>query len=1172
MTDSRLDSQLGLDLDDLLLLTPDGATRARPRTAARRGPARPSGPDADVQSALPLGVRQVSAVAIARALGRPDPTPEQVAVIEADPSAPLLVVAGAGSGKTETMAARVVWLVANGHVASEEILGLTFTRKAAGELADRVRSRLRALYRRGLVDAEPQPVTVSTYHAYAAAVLSDHGLRAGVEPGSRLLGEAGAWQLASELVERWDGDMSGVENVAATVTEAVLALAGECAEHLVAPRDVEAHLEGVLERVALLPAELGAAGPGSPKAAVRERVAKLTAKHRIVPLVAAYARRKRELEVLDFGDQVALAAQVALAVPQVAAGERERFRVVLLDEYQDTSHGQLVLLKALFGDGHPVTAVGDPHQSIYGWRGASAGNLQRFPVDFARGDGGPSHTRVLSTSWRNDAAVLAVANRVAADLRTPPRWLRRSGRPGEHVDVPPLVGRPGAGPGRVLLGWFPSLEDEARAVAETVAAQWNDPAGRPTAAVLCRARAQFPVVEAALRAQGLPVEVVGLGGLLSVPEVADVRAALEVVHDPTRGDALVRLLTGPAVRLGPRDLEALGTWAAELARRRVVGSGAAGEEPAVEVVADAVDERSIVEALDELPHPDWSGPAGQGLSGPGRNRLERLGGTLRDLRARTSLPLADLVLDVERALLLDVEVASRPGVRPGTARAHLDAFADAAAAFADAGGAPGGGAGARAGSGGSLGAFLGWLAAADSRERGLEAPVTEVRDDAVQVLTVHASKGLEWDVVAVTGLVEGTFPSGTNGRPPGPANGWLGDVGALPYPLRGDAAGLPHWDVEGAATQVDLAARLEEFREACGEHDVAEERRLAYVAVTRARRLLLLTGAQWGDGSRPRTPSRFLAEAGDLAGPGTGVEVLTWAEPAADDAANPRDALVARADWPLDPLGPRRAAVSDGAARVLAALEVTHGRDTGSAATVREGWAREVDLLLAERDGVSRRDLEVALPRHLSASRVVALAADPDRLAARLRRPMPEPPNPHARRGSAFHAWLEERFGAAALVDVDDLPGAADDATGDDDLASLQAAFLASEWADRVPDAVEVSVETPVAGLVVRGRIDAVFRLPAGPAGDDGPLWEVVDWKTGAPPGADDAAAARSRAVQLAVYRLAWARLRQVPVERVRAAFFYASTGVTVRPVDLLDETGLTALLTAATQAPSPRT
>src|SRR3712207_1977012 len=145
------------------------------------------------------------------------------------------------------MAARVVWLVANGYVHPDDVLGLTFTRKAAGELAERIRSRLRALHRRRLVEAEPAPVQASTYHAYAATIVRDHGLRLGIEPSARLLTEAGAWQLAAEVVDRWDGDMREVDSVPATVTEAVLALANECAEHLVSPGDVDAAVEQVLE-------------------------------------------------------------------------------------------------------------------------------------------------------------------------------------------------------------------------------------------------------------------------------------------------------------------------------------------------------------------------------------------------------------------------------------------------------------------------------------------------------------------------------------------------------------------------------------------------------------------------------------------------------------------------------------------------------------------------------------------------------------------------------------------------------------------------------------------------------------------------------------------------------------------------------------------------------------
>ncbi|HYJ74649.1 MAG TPA: ATP-dependent DNA helicase [Kineosporiaceae bacterium] len=1181
MSDRRGGGGEQLGFDDLLGAGPTHPALVPVPSARRVGARRTvgAGRGTAVQEPLlpvePFPAGPVDAAEIARLLGRPVPTPEQVEVIEA-PLEPLLVVAGAGSGKTETMAARVVWLVANGHVRPEEVLGLTFTRKAAGELAERVRSRLRALRRRMRVPGEhagdEAVVTVSTYHSYAAAVLADHGLRLGVEPGAQLLGEAAAWQLAAEVVQAWDADLSVADRTPNTVTEALLGLAGECAEHLVGAGEVAAFTDTLLERIEQLPALVGDPGPGEVKGSMRERVATIRRLRALVPLVERYAERKRELGVLDFGDQVALAARLAGSSPEVGAGERTRFRVVLLDEYQDTSHAQLVLLRSLFGGGHCVTAVGDPHQSIYGWRGASAGNLQAFPHDFpvvlADGATVPAHSRYLSTSWRNDAAVLVAANRVAEPLRRPPSWVDET----HAVGVPALRGRPGAGPGEVLVGWHATLEEEVEWISDVVAGYWR--AGRatggmpavdaPTAAVLCRVRSQFPLVEAALRKRHLPVEVVGLGGLLHVPEVAELRAALEVLHDPTRGDSLVRLLAGPAVRLGPRDLEALNLWSQEQLRRW-------GRSPG-QNLRETAHQPSLVEALDELPPPGWAGQGGRQLSDAGRGRLERLAGLLRDLRARAGLALPDLVAEVERALLLDVEVTARPGVRPATARAHLDAFVDVAAAFSE------------AGRGGTLAGFLAWLAAADERERGLDAPLAAVRPDAVQVLTVHAAKGLEWDLVAVPGLVEGTFPTG-NGRAPGAgSNGWLsGAFGALPYPLRGDAARLPHWAAEAARSQADLAGSFDAFRVLAREHEVAEERRLAYVAATRARAVLALSGSVWGDGTTPREPSRFLVETAELAGSGEagrdpgGVRVAGWADAPEDGATNPRD-LNPPTPWPIDPLGDTRQAMEEAAAMVRAYLAGTAPDDAGGAGSdsdlvsdlgsdldiddvdddpVVAAWDEEAALLLAEREAAAHGAVRVELPAHLSASKVVVLAADPDAFADRLRRPLPQPPQPQARRGSAFHAWLERRFGAAALVDLEELPGAADDAEADEDLAVLQERFLASEWAALIPEDVEVAVETPVAGLVVRGRIDAVFRYET----PDGPRWDVVDWKTGPP--ARGEAEQRARAVQLAVYRLAWARLQGVPVEHVGAAFFHAATGTTVRPVEVLDGPALEALIGA---------
>ena len=1101
-----------------------------------------------------------SSIEIASALGQPEPTAEQQAVIEA-PLQPLLVVAGAGSGKTETMAARVVWLVAGGQVRPDEVLGLTFTRKAAGELADRVRRRLRLLRSTGLwagsTDGEPDDnageVSISTYHAYAGRIVREHGLRLGVEPESRLLSEAAGWQLASEVVERWGGEMNSVDSAVSTVTAAVLDLAGECAEHLVEVDQVDQWLALRIDQLLSLP--YGGAKPGGLRAPVRKLVKQLQAQRQVLPIVSAYQRVKRERDSLDFGDQVALAARLAGAVPQLVTGERSRAKVVLLDEYQDTSHAQLVMLHALFGDGHGVTAVGDPHQSIYGWRGASAGTLLRFANRFLGVDGLPAPTLPLSTSWRNDHAVLAAANAVAEPLRA------RS-----SVQVRQLRARPGAEVGRVAVRSYDTIEDEAQGIAEHIAALWWDGGRRTkvTAAVLCRKRSQFEAVQAALVAAGLPVEVVGLGGLLTTPAVTDVLAALHVVHDPSRGDRLMRLLTGAGLRLGPRDLVALGSWSRELHRRRTRRSAQVDDGPHLEVVvlADVVDESSLVEALDELPPAGWVDADGRALSAPARQRLQRLSGTLRGLRARTALALPDLVVETERALLLDIEVASRPGIGPAQARIHLDALAQVASDFA------------ASADRATLGAFLAWLDAAQVRERGLDPGQSEVDADAVQLMTVHAAKGLEWDVVAVPGLVEGTFPAHSTrarhdgtGWAIGPVKdpGWVGDLGALPHALRGDADGLPDLRWSALAEQPDVERELDDFKARGGDHEQAEERRLAYVALTRARHSLLLTTHVWADGSTPRLPSRFVIELAQATELDSG-SAVAMPEPG---ELNPRTATAHPVAWPGDPLEGRRAAVEAGVVLVRGAIEQRSGTlfdlpepsgpaspaFTSSDLTVTdraERWQWEVDVLLAERDRGRERTITASLPTHLSASRLVQLAADPESLALAVRRPMPREPLPSARRGTAFHAWVERRLGVTAMVDVMDLPGAADEQPAPDaDLTLLQRNFLASEWVGRAVIAVEAAIETPIDGTVVRGRVDAVL------ARADGGV-DVVDWKTGRPP---TGRAATARAVQLAAYRLAWSRLHGLPLAQVGAAFFYASTGQTVRPVDLLDEAGLVALL-----------
>ena len=1052
---------------------------------------------------------------LADALGLERPTLQQAAVIGA-PLESGLVVAGAGAGKTATMASRVVWLVANGLVRPEHVLGLTFTRKAAAELSIRVHRRLAGLQERGLVDAETvtgEP-TVSTYHSYAARLFADHALREGLEPSTRLITPAVQWQLASQVVAEHDGDMEAIAWTPSYVVEAVLALAGELAEHLVSTQQVE-------EFGLRLCADIDAL-PGRLPAAVRELASKDRARRQLLALVEAYERRKREREVMDYGDQVARAAVIAERHPVVGQIERSRYAAVFLDEYQDTGHAQRVLLSALYGGGHPVTAVGDPCQSIYGWRGASASGLRRFPEHFP-GAGGPAPVRQLTVSFRNGEHILAVANELSEPLRK------------EGLDVPRLEPAPaGIGVGSVLCALHGSIVDEAAWVGDQVAAVLADPAAaglqtvRPSdVAVLCRKRSQFPLLREALENRGIPVEVVGLGGLLTVPEVADVVATLRVLADAVANDAVARLLTGPRWRLGPRDLVALGRRARHLAR----GDDATGRtDPLLAAVSvDDATVGSLVDALDDL------GPA-RPYSPEGFRRLTALNRELRSLRGRLHEPLPELVADVIRTLRLDVEVAARPHAARVSAHADLDAFADAAAEFAGDDDTP------------TVRSFLAYLAAAQEQEFGLESGRVSA-SDAVKLMTVHAAKGLEWPVVVVPGLAAGTrsqlFPA-----KPRTATRWTDNPRLLPFPLRGDAADLPVLRSLDKAGVETLAAETTA-------RDELEERRLAYVAATRASHLLVVSAHWWSDGKSPLGPGPFLEEIRQvvLADPSVG-RVVAWEPPPADDADNPLHEQPLSATWPVLPAGTEADAVRRGASLVRAAArgELPAAQPDGEQQHTVQAWRRDAELLLAERAAAveARSSRPVRLPETLSVSSLVDLYDDPSAFARTTRRPLPRPPAKRARRGTSFHRWVESRYGHQRLLDLEELPGSADEGAGaDDDLASLQTVFQRSRWWSRQPHEVEVPFETVIAGVAVRGRMDAVFR-------DDDGGWTVVDWKTGSRP-----AGRRSTvsAVQLAAYRLAWSRLAGVPLDQVRAAFHYVRSDETVQPVDLLDADGLAALI-----------
>ncbi len=1065
---------------------------------------------------------------LSSALGLFAPTDEQAAVIAAPPG-PLVVIAGAGAGKTETMAARVVWLVANGFAGPGQVLGLTFTRKAAGQLLRRVRTRLARLAGAGLMpgaDLGDEPPTVSTYHAFAGTLLREHGLLLPVEPDTRLLSETELWQLAYRVVCEHPQHLD-TDKTPAAVTAMVLRLAGQLAEHLVDTTQLrDTHLE--LERlVTTLPPgpHQRDRGPGQ---WLLRMLATQTERTELVPLIDALHERMRAEKVMDFGMQMASAARLASNFPHVGEQLRARYRVVLLDEYQDTGHAQRVALSSLFGGGVDgelaLTAVGDPIQSIYGWRGASATNLPRFATDFPRTDGTAAPTLELRTSWRNPPRALHLANAVSAEAR------RRC------VAVRSLLPRPDAEPGVIRCALTEDVAAERDWVAGHLAAAYHGARAEglapPTAAVLVRRNADAAPMADALTARGVPVEVVGLAGLLAVPEVADVVATLRLAADPTAGAAAMRVLAGPRWRLGARDIAAL--W-----RRAVELDGRTTRETTTEqIVAQAAADADAACLADAICDPG----SAERYSATGYRRVVALGRELTALRAHLTHALPDLVAEVRRVLGVDTEVRAAMPVTSGWSGAeHLDAFADVVADFA-----------ARPGA--TVSSLLAYLDAAQQVENGLAPAELAVSADRVQILTVHAAKGLEWQVVAVPHLSGRVFPSTACTRT------WLTDAGDLPPLLRGDRAtisehGVPVLDTSDVSNRKQLSDKISDHKQHLDQRRVDEERRLLYVALTRTEDMLLLSGHHWGvSEAKPRGPSDFLCELKDIIetseaeGDPCGV-IEQWAPAPADGAPNPLRGKTIQVSWPTAPAHRQR--VDDGAALVT---KVMAGELAANADDV-DGWAADVDALLVERtraaDPVAPR-----LPALLSVSTLVELAADPDGVARRLRRRVPTRPDPHALLGSAFHDWVQRFFKAERLFDLDDLPGAVDRDAGDaDELAELQAAFALSPWAARSPIDVEVPFDMVIGGRLVRGRIDAIF------ADDDGGT-TVVDWKTGAPP--ETAEAKQHAAIQLAVYRLAWARLHNRPLDTVRAAFHYVRSGHTVTPDTLPGVEDLVALLDAA--------
>lgn len=1123
----------------------------------------------------------------------PIDSPEQAAVITAPGNADVLVVAGAGSGKTYTMTRRIVALIERG-VAPERILGLTFTRKAAGELLSRVSA---AVLGEGgdaseNTDGDACGNTgrnadrlflkpeVSTYDAFFQSIVRQYGLLVGFDQNTQPLSEAGALQLVTEVIDRHMDDLRGQDLGAfSTLAKQVLGLCDAIGSAMIGG-DItnikqaitrvrawdDAFINQVREAIGseTVPEEAPSIGkpPWRAKkdtddtwaAKLDEYRAKLhdqcvfncanllaVAERRelLLNLVEEYTAQKRRLNMAEFSDFTIAAYQLVTRFPSIGERYRKRFSHVLLDEYQDTSTTQAALLATLFAaQGTAVGAVGDPFQSIYAWRGASPGAFRMFQQSFHLPDDAKPYP--LSVTRRNAKLVLEAANNLTLPLRQSPRRVGSSLM--REVDVTALSALPEAPQGTVGVLGYDTLGQEIDGVVrfcrEAIARNSVPESGhKGSVAVLFRSRAAMPAFQQALERVGLTTMVVGYSAMLSRPEIRDILALLHVAADHTDSASLMRLLATPRFHLDTEALAALAAFAQRLNleaqyRALIVAGLVPADADRKQWDALVREHRDNVSNSVFLPDVlmredlEMQLEHQSGLSEEDKRTAVCVGRMLRRVFDVTGRPLADVVRTAAEALDLDIDMvlaqalnnADMP-VNPTLARTSVNTVIDLVDTYISE---------IALGTSPTLRGFVAWVDQLGSIEDETSTLNADSGAD-VELMTVHQSKGLEWDAVAVVGLKAGAFPSNQgdhlavkideqhlggmhDGTWTAPeyretARTWLSDPAAVPVPVRADADILPRFphDAPSQGDPIESLRALDDVEliddevygslRQCGD-DVdevdpdtwyltqeeeygrrlhADERRLVYVALTRARNDMLLTYSRTSEPGRdPRmlpekhreaAPSNFWLEVHDSLcshadvakiprnlpdGQGAQAEIaLPNGYFVGERAQCYEDAVVGKAwladietsedetapAWPShlsERIAGALASSADAVRRADAGLGSLSGSVLGSVLGSVSGSGSLLDkarLLVADDDlmtGVLQGEaLDAAVKakaqRILTASRqsVTSLQAGAGGMNEReergywrsIVRPIPSVASPAASAGTQFHAWAEQFFG-----------------------------------------------------------------------------------------------------------------------------------------------------------------
>ncbi len=978
---------------------------------------------------------------------------EQQAVVEY-PLSPLRVSAGAGTGKTTTVSYRMARLVTEEGVEPEQLLGLTFTNKAATELSHRIQEVLSDR-------ADPlREAQVNTYHGFCSQVLAEFGAVLGMERNPPIIGPAQTRQLVKRVIR--ENALSGLDNTDMFyLPGAIIRFASSLADHLVDPHLVDeemlaAHIPQLESTHFRLKRDFGD----------YQRLVTSFAKRRgMVEAAHGYQDYKRRLGVVDYGDLIVLAHRALYIEPQIARRIRDRYRAAVADEYQDTNASQRAILQLLFGNGFPLTVVGDSDQTLYEWRGASLGNFLGFPAHFPREDGTPAETLHLTLNRRSGSEIIGLANRVKEEIGS---------------DTPGLIPLPSAPRSHLTVEWHSTFNDEATWIAEQLRDRHREGRRWQEMAVLFRKTKDIAGVYRQLVAHDVPAEVANLGGLLVVPEVVELHSWLKLIGRFDDRVAAARLLSGSRYRLGLGDIRKL----SRLVRRD--------------------SSRGPTSLLDGLE----SDAFWEGLSDPQAEAFGRFHREYRQLldicQGRSAGEACRMILEKTR-MWADVESMSQNARLSG--RLNLYRFLELAEDWSPLEGQS------------TVGGFLDYLDAL------LEEPAEEVDaarlsdENAVALLTVHKAKGLEWPVVFVPAIYGRNFPSQAVGGYDNPYQ----KAETIPWKWRLDPPS--HDPITPGMDAESLTGILRRTREEVTASHRSQEWRIAYVAATRAKEELLLSGAHWYGYPEPTVKPQLPHQSDFFR--------IAWEATREPDVPKDVQGELARAYPPTDrpetfatPVQALHApdpVFEDGGwpEGIRRALE---DPDWTAAVARREEVEEEYQTALEEFTGLLFR-LPDPTPdpgpqeTSTSATGLVTYALCPKKYFWTAVDPLPRRYSSAVRRGTRIHRQIElHHQGKVPLLEPEDgLPNPTDDERPAHPSAEPFQVFLDSRFAKMRTQWLERGFTLRLnENFLVRGRIDAVYRGESGG-------WEIVDFKSGRAP-ADDPHSARL--AQMQVYALA---VREIP-------------------------------------------